>query len=85
MGSGYTESDLWIHDEGDLNKAQILARLFDQPGNENYMPRPFGVLYATTRPCYEEQLQQQIQFAIGKNGMGDLDALIAGHETWTVL
>ncbi|MCC7029266.1 MAG: 2-oxoacid:ferredoxin oxidoreductase subunit beta [Chitinophagaceae bacterium] len=85
MGSGYSESDLWIHDEGDLNKAQILARLFDQPGHDNYMPRPFGVLYATERPCYEDQLHQQIQFAIGKKGIGDLDKLIAGDETWTVL
>ncbi len=85
LSQGYSESDLWIHDEQDLHKAQILTRLFDNPGADHFMPRPFGVLYAAERPCYEDQLHQQIQWAVGKKGIGDLDALLAGNETWTVL
>ncbi|HMT34869.1 MAG: 2-oxoacid:ferredoxin oxidoreductase subunit beta [Bacteroidetes bacterium] len=85
IGNEYSEHDLWIHDEHDLHKAQILARLFDNPADNDAMPRPFGVFYATQRPCYEDQLHQQIQFTINKKGLGDLDSLIAGNETWTVL
>lgn len=85
IGNEYSLDDLWIHDQHNLQKAQILSRMFDNPADENAMPRPFGVLYQTQRACYEQQLQQQIQYVVEKKGMGDLDALIAGNETWTVL
>ena len=84
LGNEYSLDDLWIHDQHNLQKAQILSRMFDNPADENAMPRPFGVLYQTQRACYEQQLHQQIQYVVEKKGMGDLDALIAGNETWTV-
>ncbi|MEZ4886451.1 MAG: 2-oxoacid:ferredoxin oxidoreductase subunit beta [Chitinophagales bacterium] len=86
-GSGFTESDLWIHDETDIYKAQILTRFFDNPSTvitEDYLPRPFGVLYAVERPCYEEMLYDQLKEAVGKKGEGDLNQLIAGNQTWTL-
>jgi 2-oxoglutarate ferredoxin oxidoreductase subunit beta len=85
LGEGYSESDLWIHDEKDLNKAQILTRLFDNPIKEHHYPRPFGVFYTNDRPCYEDKLYEQINYTIDKKGIGDLDKLIAGNETWTVI
>jgi 2-oxoglutarate ferredoxin oxidoreductase subunit beta len=85
LGENYSADDLWIHNEKDIFKAQILTRLFDNPSNEHHLPRPFGVLYAIDRPCYEEQLHEQVQQTLDSKGKGDLDALIAGKETWTVL
>jgi len=85
LGTEYSESDLWVHDEKDLNKAQVLARLFDNPTSDNHLPRPFGVFYSVEKPCYEDQLHEQIQYAKDTKGIGDLDKLIAGNETWTVI
>ena len=78
-----TENDLWIHDERDFYKAQILTRLFDDPKLEQHFPRPFGVFFETERPCYEDVMAMQIENAIAK-GKGDLDNLIRGRETWDI-
>lgn len=85
LTEGHSLADLWIHDEGDLYKAQILTRMFDNPTQNNHLPRPFGVLYATQRPCYENLVHEQNQFTLSTKGKGDLDKLIAGNETWTIL
>ncbi len=79
-----TENDLWIHDEKDFFKAQILSRLFDSPARENHLPRPFGVMYANERPCYEDTMSMQIEETLSTKGKGDLDKLLKGRETWTV-
>lgn len=83
---GYSQDDLWIHDETDLFKAQILTRFFDDPtvAGENFLPRPFGVFYAVDRPSYEEGLFAQLKEAAGQHGDGDLDKLIAGNQTWEI-
>lgn len=77
-------NDLWIHDESDLNKAQILVRFFDNPKTANHLPRPFGVFYSVDRPTYEDLMKAQIDDAIKQRGNGDLDKLIAGRETWVI-
>ncbi|WP_217602749.1 2-oxoacid:ferredoxin oxidoreductase subunit beta [Chitinophaga sp. GbtcB8] len=84
LGEQYSASDLWIHDEQDFYKAQLLTRIFDDPRIEGHLPRPFGVFYQTTRPTYEEGMARQIEDAIAKRGPGDLDKLLAGNETWTI-
>ena len=76
-------NDLWIHDEKDFYKAQILTRLFDDPRKEQHFPRPFGVFYQTERPCYEDVMAMQIEEAISR-GKGDLDKLFRGREIWTI-
>lgn len=77
--------DLWVHDEHDLIKAQILSRFFDdRVKNPEGLPRPFGVFYQTQRPCYEELLFDQLDTATKKLGEGDLDALLAGNNTWEI-
>lgn len=80
----YSKDDLWIHDETDLYKAQMLTRFFDDPRQADFLPRPFGVLYATERACYEEQLLNQLNESIEQKGKGDLDKLIAGSVTWEI-
>lgn len=83
-GNGISLNDLWIHDEHDRVKANILSRFFDNPGMEHHLPRPFGVFYTEDRYCYEDRLEEQIATMIHKKGKGDLDALLKGRETWTI-
>jgi 2-oxoglutarate ferredoxin oxidoreductase subunit beta len=77
-------NDLWIHDETDQVKANILVRFFNNPSDENALPRPFGVFYKEDRFCYEDALNAQIEEAIASKGKGDLDALIKGKNTWII-
>jgi 2-oxoglutarate ferredoxin oxidoreductase subunit beta len=80
----YTTENLWIHDETDRVKASILSRFFDDPKLGDGLPRPFGIFYIEERPCYEEQMTKQILDATQAKGLGDLDKLIAGNNTWLV-
>jgi 2-oxoglutarate ferredoxin oxidoreductase subunit beta len=84
LAEGSSTDDLWIHDERDFYKAQILIRMFDDPRIEGHLPRPFGVFYQTDRACYEDVMEMQLQEAIAKSGAGDLDKLLRGRETWTI-
>jgi len=84
LTDGWNEDDLWIHDETDFFKAQILTRFFDNPSDASHLPRPFGVFFDGSRPCYEEQMDLQIQEAIATKGMGDLDKLLQGKEIWEI-
>lgn len=77
-------NDLWIHDETDPIKANMLSRFFDDPSKEGHLPRPFGVFFAQQRATYEDSLNAQVDQAFEKWGSGDLDKLIAGKETWTI-
>jgi 2-oxoglutarate ferredoxin oxidoreductase subunit beta len=84
IGKDASIEDLWIHDERDFYKAQILVRMFDDPRVEGHLPRPFGVFYETDRACYEDVMAMQIEEAVAKKGKGDLDKLLRGNETWTI-
>ncbi len=85
LADGYSADDLWIHDEKDFYKAQILVRMFDDPRIEGHFPRPFGVFYSVDRPCYEDMMADQIEQAIAKKGKGDLAKLIRGNEVWEIM
>lgn len=84
LNNGYSADDLWIHDEKDFLKAQILTRFFDDPHMEGHFPRPFGVFYETERPTYEDALNLQVEEITQAKGKGNLDALLAGKETWVI-
>jgi len=84
LNEGVSAEDCWVHDEKDFYKAQILVRMFDDPRIEGHLPRPFGVFYETDRPCYEDQMQLQIDELLAKKGKGDLNKLLRGSETWTI-
>jgi 2-oxoglutarate ferredoxin oxidoreductase subunit beta len=84
IAEGASTDDLWVHDEKDFYKAQILIRMFDNPKTAGHLPRPFGVFYETERACYEDLMEMQLQEAIAKSGKGDLDKLLRGRETWTI-
>ena len=84
LADGFSPDDLWIHDESDFYKAQILTRFFDDPKTDGHAPRPFGVFYATQRATYEDEMQLQIDEIIATRGKGNLDKLLAGKEIWTI-
>ena len=84
LGNGVSADDLWIHDESDFYKAQILTRMFDDVRIAGHQPRPFGVFYQTERPVYEEMMQIQLDEVIATKGKGNLDKLLRGSEVWNI-
>ena len=85
LSSGdYSENDLWIHNERDIFKANLLARFFDDPLTvENFLPRPFGVFYVEDRMPYEDALTAQIELAQQK-GAGTLVELLRGDSAYNI-
>jgi len=85
VGVNASIDEIWVHDEFDFFKAQILVRMFDSPKQENHLPRPFGVFYETERACYEDVLTMQIEETIAEKGKGNLDKLLRGKEVWEIM
>jgi 2-oxoglutarate/2-oxoacid ferredoxin oxidoreductase subunit beta len=84
LNNGHSMDDLWVHDESDIYKAQILTRMFDDPKIAGHLPRPFGVFYAVQRPVYEETMALQIEDAKARK-TADLDKLLRGSEVWEIV
>ncbi len=75
--------DLWVHDETDRNKANILVRFFeDNATDADARPRPFGIFYQEERGTYEDSLSQQLEQEVELKGAPDLNKLLAGANTW---
>ena len=85
LENGISADDLWIHDEKDFYKAQILVRMFDFPTDAGHLPRPFGVFYETERECYEDVMTMQIDEVTATKGKGNLDKLLRGKEVWEII
>lgn len=72
------ETSLWIHDETNIIKAQILAKLgFDEEFID--FPRAFGVLYKKKKATYEELFFHQL----GQTQINIQD-ILNGKTTWNV-
>jgi len=84
LNDGYSADDLWVHDESDINKAQIWVRIFDDPKDVNHLPRLFGVFYEAIRPTYEDMLNMQVTEAKAQKP-ADLDRLLRGKEVWDIV
>jgi 2-oxoglutarate ferredoxin oxidoreductase subunit beta len=80
--NGVTEKDLLVHDatREDPTIAFMLANLSVRPG----FPTPIGVFRDVKRPTGEELTWQLIEATRKKKGSGDLAALLAGADTWTI-
>jgi 2-oxoglutarate/2-oxoacid ferredoxin oxidoreductase subunit beta len=78
-------NDLWVHDEKDKTKANLIARFFDTAFDGLHFPRPFGVIYADQRPVYEENLVEQINEVKAKKGKMPLNKILSGDKTWNIL
>ena len=83
--SGVSANDLWIHDEKDKTKANIISRFFDTQFNGTDFPRPFGVIYTEDRPVYEESMADQISQVTNKKGKTSLNKILSGDKTWEII
>jgi 2-oxoglutarate/2-oxoacid ferredoxin oxidoreductase subunit beta len=84
LAEGYSNNDLWVHDERDYMKATILSRFFGDPNQEEAFPRPLGVLFEADRPTYEDALHAQKEQVVEQKGKGNLSALLKGKDYWEV-
>ena len=75
---------LWIHDEKDKTKANLISRFFNNDFEGVYFPRPFGVIYAHERPIYDEEMTHQIHQANTLKGKMPLDHILSGDKTWEI-
>ncbi|TWV39994.1 2-oxoacid:ferredoxin oxidoreductase subunit beta [Streptomyces misionensis] len=78
------EPDLLIHDAhaASPTTAFALSRLADP---DTLHHTPIGVFRSIERPVYDVQMSDQLDTAIEQKGKGDLAALLAGGDTWTVV
>ncbi|MCC6837702.1 MAG: 2-oxoacid:ferredoxin oxidoreductase subunit beta, partial [Bacteroidia bacterium] len=82
--NNFSADDLWIHDEKDKTKANLLSRFFDTLFNGEHFPRPFGVLYVEERPVYEDGMVNQIRDLNAKKGKTPLNKILSGDKIWTI-
>jgi 2-oxoglutarate ferredoxin oxidoreductase subunit beta len=61
--------------------AFALSRLADP---QTLHRTPIGVLRDVQRPVYDADMNTQLEAAVESQGKGDLGALLAGNDTWTV-
>lgn len=74
-------SQIVVHDETNLSLAFSLSRLSHNPTS----PTPLGVIRNdSSRPSYEDAVNQQLVEAQASKGPGDIDDLIRSLGTWTV-
>ncbi len=80
LNEGYSVDDLLVYNEQDLTLATIVSNMTTTPG----MPRPFGILYAVDRVCYESEVERQIATAVERRGKGNIQSLLNAGDTWTI-
>ncbi|MER5524101.1 2-oxoacid:ferredoxin oxidoreductase subunit beta [Streptomyces sp. NPDC002677] len=78
------ESEILVHDAHSASPttAFALSRLADP---DTLHHTPIGVLRSVERPVYDVQMSDQLDTAVEQHGKGDLGALLAGGDTWTVV
>ncbi|MEU1298600.1 2-oxoacid:ferredoxin oxidoreductase subunit beta [Streptomyces shenzhenensis] len=78
------EERILVHDAHAASPATAfaLSRLADP---DTLHHTPIGVLRSVERPVYETQMADQLDAAVEQHGKGDLAALLAGNDTWTVI
>ncbi|MFI6354766.1 2-oxoacid:ferredoxin oxidoreductase subunit beta [Streptomyces sp. NPDC050743] len=78
------EADILVHDAqaASPTTAFALSRLADP---DTLHHTPIGVFRSIDRPVYDTAMADQLDTAIDQKGKGDLAALLAGGDTWTVV
>ncbi|MFF7357697.1 MULTISPECIES: 2-oxoacid:ferredoxin oxidoreductase subunit beta [Streptomyces] len=78
------EADVLVHDAhaASPTTAFALSRLADP---DTLHHTPIGVFRSVERPVYDTAMAEQLDTAIEQKGKGDLSALLAGGDTWTVV
>ena len=73
---------LLVHDVAHTEPA--LAFMLSRLGNVDDGVTPIGVFRAVSQPTYDDQVNAQIDTAHAQAGPGDLAALLASGDTWTI-
>lgn len=68
-----------VHDPSNRGMAMLLASM--EPPS---FPMALGVLYASSGAVYEDQVLAQVEAQKSDDPHRDLQALVRGHDTWTV-
>ncbi|MGW1224098.1 2-oxoacid:ferredoxin oxidoreductase subunit beta [Streptomyces sp. NPDC001478] len=78
------KSQILVHDAHapSPTTAFALSRLADP---DTLHHTPIGVLRDVERPVYDTLMADQLDAAVEQKGKGDLAALLAGNDTWTVV
>jgi 2-oxoglutarate ferredoxin oxidoreductase subunit beta len=71
-----------VHDTHDDDPS--LAFALSRVARPNLSMTPIGVFRDVARPVYDDLMTAQLDQAVAKNGAGDLAALLAGGDTWTI-
>jgi 2-oxoglutarate/2-oxoacid ferredoxin oxidoreductase subunit beta len=82
LGKGISEDDLLFHDE--KSPEPSLAYLLSRMRYEDGFPEPIGVFRCVERPRYDAMVNEQIDQATNKLGVGDLNKLFRSGDTWEV-
>ncbi|MGW7004278.1 2-oxoacid:ferredoxin oxidoreductase subunit beta [Streptomyces sp. NPDC054933] len=82
-GTADGTADVLVHDAhaASPTTAFALSRLADP---QTLHHTPIGVLRSVERPVYDNAMADQLDAAVEQKGKGDLAALLAGNDTWTV-
>ncbi|MFF4549899.1 2-oxoacid:ferredoxin oxidoreductase subunit beta, partial [Streptomyces sp. NPDC001406] len=77
------EDRILVHDAHTASPttAFALSRLADP---DTLHHTPIGVFRSVERPVYDTEMADQLEAAVDRHGKGDLAALLAGGDTWTV-
>jgi 2-oxoglutarate ferredoxin oxidoreductase subunit beta len=73
--------DIVVHDAHRENSAYAFA--LSRLSGQDLRYTPMGVFRSVERPTYDGLMAQQLDVARGEHAP-DLDALLAGGDTWTV-
>ncbi|MCH0563222.1 MULTISPECIES: 2-oxoacid:ferredoxin oxidoreductase subunit beta [unclassified Streptomyces] len=78
------EAEILVHDAhaASPTTAFALSRLADP---DTLHHTPIGVFRSVDRPVYGTRMAEQLDTAVEQKGKGDLAALLAGGDTWTVV
>ncbi|GAA3492763.1 2-oxoacid:ferredoxin oxidoreductase subunit beta [Streptomyces cremeus] len=78
------QSQILVHDAHSASPttAFALSRLADP---DTLHHTPIGVFRSVERPVYDTLMADQLDAAVERDGKGDLGALLAGKDTWTVV
>lgn len=80
LGGEFSEADLLVHNEHDLNHAFLLTQM-----RHPDLPEPIGVFYVDdSQPTYGEIVTGQMETAKKSAKLCDIQSLVHGDETWEV-
>jgi 2-oxoglutarate/2-oxoacid ferredoxin oxidoreductase subunit beta len=77
-----SDEDVLVHDAEHVSPS--LAFALSRVTQETHGGTPVGVFRNVERAVYDELMAGQIEAAVDKLGAGDLGALLASGETWTI-